>query len=99
MVKRIAGFNLHETTLIPSDHAEKLVGFAVHSSAVAVAMRYLQPVADYQESGAVTDPATGMTFGYLRFTDTRANKIFVTLECLYGFAPAKTDALKRIVKP
>jgi hypothetical protein len=99
MVKRIAGFNLHETTLIPSDHAEKLVGFAAHSSAVAVAMRYLQPVADYQQAGAVTDPTTGMTFGYLRFTDTRANKIFVTLECLYGFAPAKTDALKRIVKP
>ena len=99
MVKRIAGFNLHETTLIPSDHAEKLVGFAAHSSAVAVAMRYLQPVADYQQAGAVTDPATGMTFGYLRFTDTRANKIFVTLECLYGFAPAKTEALKRIVKP
>jgi hypothetical protein len=99
MVKRIAGFNLHETTLIPSDHGEKLVGFAAHSSAVAVAMRYLQPVADYQQAGAVTDPTTGMTFGYLRFTDTRANKIFVTLECLYGFAPAKTDALKRIVKP
>jgi hypothetical protein len=99
MVKRIAGFNLHETSLIPSDHAEKLVGFAAHSSAVAVAMRYLQPVADYQQAGAVTDPATGMTFGYLRFTDTRAKKIFVTLECLYGFAPAKTDALKRIVKP
>jgi hypothetical protein len=99
MVKRIAGFNLHETTLIPPDHAEKLVGFAAHSSAVAVAMRYLQPVADYQQAGAVTDPTTGMTFGYLRFTDTRANKIFVTPECLYGFAPAKTDALKRIVKP
>jgi hypothetical protein len=99
MVKRIAGFNLHETTLIPSDHAEKLVGFAAHSSAVAVAMRYLQPVADYQQAGAVTDPATGMTFGYLRFTDTRANKVFVTLECLYGFTLGKTDALKRIVKP
>ena len=99
MVKRIAGFNLHETSLIPSDHAEKLVGFAAHSSAVAVAMRYLQPVADYQQAGAVTDPSTGVTFGYLRFTDARANKIFVTLECLYGFAPAKTDGLKRIVKP
>jgi len=99
MVGRIAGFNLHETTLIPSDHAEKLVGFAAHSSAVAVAMRYLQPVADYQQAGAVTDPVTGMTFGYLRFTDTRANKVFVTLECLYGFSAAKTDALKRIVKP
>jgi hypothetical protein len=99
MVKRIAGFNLHETTLIPSDNAEKLVGFAAHSSAIAVAMRYLQPVADYQQAGAVTDPTTGMTFGYLRFTDTRSNKVFVTLECLYGFSPAKTDALKRIVKP
>jgi len=89
----------YETTLIPSDHGEKLIGFAAHSSAVAVAMRYLQPVADYQQAGAVTDPTTGMTFGYLRFTDTRSNKIFVTLECLYGFAAAKTDGLKRIVKP
>ncbi len=99
MVKRIAGFALHETTILPPDHAEKLVGFATHSSAMAVAMRYLQPVADYQQAGAVTDPQTGMTFGYLRFTDTRANKVFVTLECLYGFVAAKTDALKRIVKP
>lgn len=99
MVKRIAGFALHETTILPPDHAEKLVGFATHSSAMAVAMRYLQPVADYQQAGAVTDPQTGITFGYLRFTDTRANKVFVTLECLYGFVAAKTDALKRIVKP
>jgi hypothetical protein len=98
MVKRLAGFALHETTIIPPDHAEKLVGFAAHSSAMAVAMRYLQPVADYQQAGAVTDPQTGMTFGYLRFTDTRANKVFVTLECLYGFVAAKTDALKRVVK-
>ena len=57
------------------------------------------PVAEYQQAGAVTDPQTGMTFGYLRFTDTRANKVFVTLECLYGFALGKADALKRIVKP
>lgn len=99
LIKRLAGFDLHETVVIPSDHAEKLVGFAVHPSAVAVAMRYLQPVADYQQAGAVTDPNTGMTFGYLRFTDTRANKVFVTIECLYGFTVAKNDALKRLVKP
>jgi putative transposase len=43
--------------------------------------------------------ATGITFGYLRFTDTRSNKIFVTLKCLYGFTAVKTDGLKRIVKP
>ena len=38
----------------------------------------------------LTDPTTGMTYGYLLFTDTRANKIIVTLECLYGFAPASS---------
>ena len=99
LIKRLAGFDLHETVVIPADHAEKLVGFAVHPSAIAVAMRYLQPVAEYQQAGAVTDPQTGMTFGYLRFTDTRANKVFVTIECLYGFTLGKNDALKRIVKP
>jgi hypothetical protein len=52
-------------------------------------MRYLQPVAEYQQAATVTDPTTGMTFGYIPFIDTRANKIF-TLQCLYGFAPAKT---------
>jgi len=82
-----------------SNHAEKLVGSAVHSSAVAVAMRHLKPVAEYQQAGTVTDPVTGMTFGYLRFTDTRADKVFVTLEFLYGFSPAKTDDLKRVVRP
>ena len=99
LIRRLAGFDMHETVVIPSDHSEKLVGFAVHPSAVAVAMRYLQPVADYQQAGAVTDPQTGMTFGYLRFTDTRANKVFVTVECLYGFAAARAGGLKRIVKP
>ena len=99
LIRRLAGFDLHETVVIPADHAEKLVGFAVHPSAVAVAMRYLTPVAEYQQAGAVTDPQTGMTFGYLRFTDTSANKVFVTLECLYGFTVGKSDALKRIVKP
>jgi hypothetical protein len=99
LIKRLAGFDLHKTVVIPSDHAEKLVGFAVHPSAIAVAMRYLVPVAEYQQSGAVTDPQTGMIFGYLRFTDTRANKVFVTIECLYGFTVGMGEALKRIVKP
>ena len=80
---RSTGANKAEELAIPIvEEAEKLVGFAAHSSAIAVAMRYLQPVADYQQAGAVTDPTTGMTFGYLSFTDTRSNKIFITPECL-----------------
>ena len=98
-IKRLAGFDLYETMVIPTDHAEKLVGFAAHTSAVAVAMRYLNPVAEYQQAGAVTDPETGMTFGYLRWTDTRSNRVYVTVECLYGFSATRADGLKRIVKP
>jgi hypothetical protein len=57
------------------------------------------PVADYDEAGAVTDPDTGLTFGYLRYTETSSNRIFVTVECLYGFKVAIPAGLKRIVKP
>ena len=65
----------------------------------ALAMRYLEPVAEYDEAGAVTDPDTGLTFGYLRYTEVQSNRIFVTVECLYGYKQAIADGIKRIVKP
>jgi len=36
--------------------------------------------------------------GYLRYTETSSNRIFVTVECLYGFKVAIAGGLKRIVK-
>ena len=98
LIRRLAGFDVYETTILPNSD-EKLVGFAGHPSCLAVAMRYLQPVAQYDEAGAVTDPETGLTFGYLRYTETSSNRIFVTVECLYGFKVAIASGLKRIVKP
>ena len=97
-IRRLAGFDVYETVILP-DNGEKLVGFAAHPSCLAVAMRYLQPVAEYDEAGAVTDPETGLTFGYLRYTETSSNRVFITVECLYGFKVAIADGLKRIVKP
>ena len=97
LIRRLAGFDVYETSILPENN-EKLVGFAAHPSCLAVAMRYLQPVADYDEAGAVTDPDTGLTFGYLRYTETSSNRIFVTVECLYGFKVAIKNGLKRIVK-
>lgn len=97
-IRRIGGFDVHETVILP-ENGEKLVGFASHPSGMAVAMRYLVPVAEYDEAGAVTDPETGLTFGYLRYTETNSNRIFVTVEALYGFKPAIADGIKRIVKP
>ena len=98
MIRRLAGFDLHETVILP-ENGEKLIGFAAHPSGLAVAMRYLVPAAEYDEAGAVTDPETGLTFGYLRYTETQSNRVFVTVECLYGFKTALPDGIKRIVKP
>ena len=64
---------------------------------MAVAMRYMTPVANYDEAGAVTDPETGLTFGYLRCTEVQSNRMFVTVESLYGFKTALADGIKRIV--
>ena len=97
-IRRLAGFDMFETVILPSN-GENLVGFASHPSGMAVAMRYLVPVAIYDEAGAVTDPETGLTFGYLRFTERASNRIFITLECLYGFAPAIPAGIRRIVSP
>ena len=97
-IRRIAGFDVFETVILPENN-EKLIGFASHPSGMTVAMRYLAPVANYVEAGAVTDPETGLTFGYLRYTEIQSNRIFVTVECLYGFQPAIPDGIKRIVKP
>ena len=95
-INRIAGFNMFETNCVP-DNDENLVGFAAHPSSLAIAMRYLTPIANYDEAGAVTDPTTGLTFGYLRHSDTRSNKVYITLEALYGFKVIRPDGLKRIV--
>jgi hypothetical protein len=97
-IRRLAGFDVYETSILP-ENGEKLAGFAAHPSCLAVAMRYLQPVAEYDEAGAVTDPETGLTFGYLRYTETSSNRVFITVECLYGFKVAIAAGLKRIVKP
>jgi hypothetical protein len=98
LIRRLAGFDVYETNVIPGN-GEKLVGFAAHPSAVAVAMRYLEPIAEYDEAGAITDPTTGLTFGYMRYTQTDSNRIFITVECLYGFKVAIPNGLKRLVKP
>ena len=95
-VNRIAGFNVYETGCVP-DNGENLVGFAAHPSSLAIAMRYLTPIANYDEAGAVTDPVTGLTFGYLRYTDTKSNKVYTTLEALYGFKVVRPAGLQRIV--
>lgn len=47
----------------------------------------------------IGDTHMRMTFGYLRHTMTQSNRVFVTIECLYGCKVAFADGIRRIVKP
>ena len=55
-------------------------------------MRYLGPVAEYDEASAVTEPETGLTFGYLRYTKRQSYGVFVTVDCRYGYKQAITES-------
>ncbi len=57
------------------------------------------PFSIKDEAGAITDPETALTFGYLRYSEVQSNRVFGTVECLYGFKTALADGIKLIVKP
>lgn len=96
-IPRIYGFDVYETTILPQN-AENLVGFAAHPRGLAVAMRYLQPIAAeaYLEAGPVSDAATGITLGYRKYYDTDSGKLIAAFECVYGFRKAIAAGIKRI---
>lgn len=96
-IPRIYGFDVYETTIMP-DNAENLVGFVAHPKSMVVAMRYLQPLRpeSYLESGAITDPETGISIGYRRFYDNDSGKEIAAFECVYGRRTGITDGLLRI---
>jgi len=97
-IPRLAGFDMYKSTIIPAN-GENLVGFAVHPSALAVAIRYLAP----QEPGAyiraesLTDAATGITIGVREWYDTDSGVKKKVWECCYGSAVGIAAGLKRIV--
>jgi len=73
--------------------------FAAQASAIAVAMRYLEPQAGntYLNSIPVTDPTTGATFGIRDFYDNATGTRYIALECNYGYSAGLTNA-GRIIK-
>lgn len=87
-----------KSTIIPAN-AENLVGFAAHSSAMAVAMRYLQPQEgnSYFQAGAITDPETGFTLGFRDWYDNDTGTRKKVLEANYGYVKLNGSAIKRMV--
>lgn len=98
---------VHVTAREASETALNVLETLVSSAVKQLAQDVLQDVfseitqANYGDPAiaALTDPETGITFGYLRYTETTSNRIFVTVECLYGYKLAIAGGIKRIVKP
>ncbi len=89
---------VHETVILP-ENGEKLVGFAAHPSGMAVAMRYLVPAADTTRPARSPIPRPASRSATCATPRRSSNRVFVTVECLYGFKAALADGIKRIVKP
>lgn len=95
---RLLGFDVHESNIVPAN-GENLVGFAVHPSAMAIAIRPLTPQApsEYLETRVITNEQTGISLGYRRHYSPAKGTHFCTFEAVYGHVAAVPDGLARIV--
>ncbi len=98
MIPRFLGFDLFNSNILPGN-SENLVGFALHPSAMAIAIRTLKPQepSEYLEASVVTDPATGIGLGYRRHYSTAKGTHFCTFEAIYGAVAVNTTGLCRLV--
>jgi hypothetical protein len=91
-VSRALGFDIFETNGLPGTNS--VMGFVAGPSAIAIAMRYLQPATDqyYLDAPPVTHDVSGATFGYRRHYDPNTGNEYINLECNYGFSAGITTA-------
>ena len=92
------GFNMYEVNAMFGS-VNSVMGFAVHPSAIAIAMRYLQPQPgnNYSDARAVVDPETGITFGLRDHYDNNTGSRYLNMEANYGYAVGITNA-GRLIK-
>ena len=98
-ISRIAGMDVYESTLIPATSVGSgitLAGFAVHPSAIAVAVRTLAPQApsEYLEARTIVDPVSGIGLGYRRHYNTANGTHFLNFEVVGGYTFGITAGLK-----
>jgi hypothetical protein len=95
----IDDFTTFNVNFIPGN-SENLTGMAAYGDAIALAMRYLEPVNGGQPGSIyrrVVDPVTGFVIGYREFyTDSTGTREAV-LECLFGRAAGNSSSIVRIV--
>lgn len=95
-VPRVYGFDVRESNLIPT--TDTMYGFACHPSALALAIRGLQPQAAsaYESAGLVTNPSTGATLGMRRHYQPSNGTHYLNFEAIFGATYGITAGLQRI---
>jgi len=100
MIPSLVGFTpVYSSTGVPANGAENIVGFATTPSAVAVAMRYLNPARPekYDRVQRLVDPGTGIVIGMREHYQEVTGNLYVSLEANYGYAVGQSTALTRVV--
>lgn len=97
-INSLFGFTAYESTAIPSN-SENLVGFACVPSAIAVALRYLEPQDEnnYVRAEQLSDPDTGAVLGLRQFYLPEAGDMYLTLEANWGKAVGIAAGIERLV--
>lgn len=96
-IGRALGLDIFESNGLPG--TASVMGFMGHSSAIAIAMRYLQPQEGhkYDIARAVADPGTGATFGIRSHYSEARGERYVNLECNYGYSVGISNS-GRVIK-
>jgi hypothetical protein len=87
VVPQVSGMPVYVTNVLPTNGIS-LVGVVAHPDSIAVACRYLAPLAssEYLDARRVVDDETGLVLGYRRHYNPGRGKMYVSFEALFGFA-------------
>ena len=99
-VPRVSGFDIYESDLCDAN-SESLAGFAMHSSALIMAARRVNPEAALQDSIEIAEvivPELGLPITFRRYYDRALGKTCVNVSVIYGVAKG-TNMGVRIVTP
>ena len=97
-VPTLFGMPIYELNFIPAN-SENLTGFLIHPSALAVAVRVLEPqdTSMYLATSQVTDDVSGVSMGYRRHYNPGKGTHFLNGEIVYGVAVGLGTAVVRLV--
>lgn len=97
-VPTLFGFPVYELNFIPSN-SENLTGFLIHPSALAVAVRVLEPQDSsmYLAASSAVDDESGVAIGYRRHYNPGKGVHFLNGEIVYGIAKGLDNTVVRLV--